>query len=252
MGTRLEGKTALITGAGTGIGRACALAFVREGARVALMGRRRVLLEDVARGIGAETLVIAGDVTRLDDVRRAVAETVSRFGGLNVLVNNAGVLFTGTAESHTEEEWDQTYDLNVKAVWRLSREVLPHMRRAGGGSIINLSSILGVIGVSNRVAYGASKGAVTMMTKCMALDHAEENIRVNCICPAVVETELAMEIIAKSPDPAALRQKRIAQHPLGRLGRPEDVAMCAVYLASDESSWVTGGEFPVDGGYTAQ
>ena len=248
---RLQDKIALITGAGTGIGRACAMAFAWEGAKVALMGRRREPLEAVAREIGEKALVVPGDLGDPEQIAPVVDDTVRHFGGLNVLVNNAGVLIAGKAESHTEEEWDQTFDVNVKGMWLLSRAVLPHMRKAGGGSIINLSSVLGLVGASNRVAYAASKGAVTMMTKAMALDHAHEHIRVNCICPGIVETEMVADFVRKAPNPEQARKQRINLHPLGRFGQPEDIAACAVFLASDESSWMTGVALPVDGGYTS-
>ncbi|MCU1307161.1 MAG: short-chain dehydrogenase/reductase [Acidobacteriaceae bacterium] len=250
-GKRLSGKIAIVTGAGSGIGRACAIAFVREGARVALVGRRRIPLEEVAREIGSAAFVCPGDVSDKNDIERIVRETVAHFGGLNVLVNNAGKLVAGTAESHTEEEWDATQNTNVRGVWLLSKAVLPHMRKSGGGSIINISSVLGLVGAKNRVAYAASKGAVTLMSKAMALDHAPENIRVNAICPGIVETELVSQFITNAPDPEAARKHRVALHPMGRFGKPEDIAYCAVYLASDECAWVTGAAFPVDGGYSA-
>lgn len=248
---RLKDKVALVTGAGTGIGEAIATAYVREGARVALMGRRREPLEKVAAAFGDSALVVTGDVAVSADCERAVAQTVKKFGALHVLVNNAGVLYPGTAESHTEAEFDETYRINVKGLWLMCRAAIPHLRAAGGGSIVNLSSVAGLMGIANRVAYGASKGAVTIMTKSMAADLASEQIRVNCICPAVVETELVADIIRKAPDPEAVRKVRVALHPLRRFGQPEDIAGCAVYLASDESSWVTGAAFPIDGGYTA-
>lgn len=249
--SRLADKVALITGAGSGIGRACALAFAREGARVALMGRRHERLEETAAQIGGDALVVAGDLASKDDIARAVGDAVARFGGLQVLVNNAAVLLPGTAESHTEAEWDESFNVNVRGLWLMSRAVLPHLRRAGGGSIVNISSVLGLVGARNRVAYSASKGAVTLLTKAMALDHAAEQIRVNCICPGIVETELVADFVRKAPDPEAAYRARQALHPLGRFGRPEDIAACAVFLASDESSWMTGAAIPVDGGYTA-
>jgi NAD(P)-dependent dehydrogenase (short-subunit alcohol dehydrogenase family) len=249
---RLKHKVALITGAGSGIGRAIALAFAREGAQVALVGRREDRLGSVVREIGSgHALALPGDITGARIAQAAVARTVKRFGGLNVLVNNAGLLIPGTAESHTEEEWDQTFSVNVRALWLVCRAALPRMRAAGGGSIINISSVLGLMGAKNRVAYAASKGAVTLLTRAMALDHAQENIRVNCICPGIVETEMVADFILKAPDPEAARRQRVGLHPLGRFGKPEDVAAMAVYLASDESSWVTGAALPVDGGYTA-
>lgn len=249
---RLTGKIALITGGGTGIGRAIALAFSREGAKVALMGRRPDPLIKTAREIGAAALVVTGDLSRKEDIGAAIAATIARFGGINVLVNNGGVLYVGTAETQTEQQWDETFNVNVKGLWLMTRAVLPHMRKAGGGSIINMSSVLGLVGFANRAAYAASKGAVTLLTKSMAMDHAHENIRVNCICPAVVETDLINNFINNAPDPAQARAERIAMHPMKRFGTPEDIAACAVFLAGDESKWTTGAAIPVDGGYTAR
>ena len=247
---RLSGKTALITGAGSGIGRACALAFAREGARVALVGRRKDRLEKVAKEMG-DAEVFSADISNKEKVDLLVNQASARLGSLNILLNNAGVLLPGTAESISEEDWDRTFEVNVRGLWLLSRAVLSHMRKAGGGSIINMSSVLGLVGARNRAAYSASKGAVTMLTKCMALDHAADKIRVNCICPAFVETELTSDFITNAPDPAAALRDRINLHPIGRLGQPQDVAGMAIYLASDESSWVTGAAFTVDGGFTA-
>jgi len=247
---RLSGKTALITGAGSGIGRACALAFAREGARVALVGRRKDRLEKVAKEMG-DAEVFSADISNKEKVDLLVNQASARLGSLNILLNNAGVLLPGTAESVSDGDWDRTFEVNVRGLWLLSRAVLPHMRKAGGGSIINMSSVLGLVGARNRAAYSASKGAVTMLTKCMALDHAADKIRVNCICPAFVETELTSDFITNAPDPAAALRDRINLHPIGRLGQPQDVAGMAIYLASDESSWVTGAAFTVDGGFTA-
>jgi len=251
MSSRLKGKVAIITGAGSGIGRACALAFARQGARVALVGRRRDHLDAVAREIGDAALVLSADVSKKDDIERVVESTVSHFGSLNVLLNNAGVLHIGTAEQITEAQWDETFNINVRGPWLLSRAVLPAMRKAGGGSIINMASVLGINGAPNRASYAPSKGAVVLLTKCMAIDHGHENIRVNAICPSFVETDLTSAVINKAPDPKSVRTERIKVHPIGRLGKPEDIAGLAVYLASDESSWVTGAVFPVDGGYLA-
>jgi NAD(P)-dependent dehydrogenase (short-subunit alcohol dehydrogenase family) len=251
MNSRLAGKIAMVTGAGSGIGRACALALASEGARVALIGRRKDRLEAVAREIGNNALVVAADVSKKPDIGLIVERIAAHFGGLNVLVNNAGVLHPGTVEQVTEQQWDETFNVNVRGVWLLSRAVLPQLRKAGGGSIINIASVLGINGVRNRACYAPSKGAVVLLTKCMAIDHGHENIRVNAICPAFVETELTAAVLREAADPEAMRRERISAHPIGRLGQPEDIAGMAVYLASDESSWVTGAVFPVDGGYLA-
>ena len=251
MSSRLQGKIAIVTGAGTGIGRACALAMAREGAYLALVGRRQEKLQQLAREIGASALVIAADVSKKSDVEDVVARTVAKFGGINVLLNNAGVLHVGNVEQITEHQWDDTFNTNVRGLWLMSRAVLPHMRNARGGSIVNMASMLGVDGARNRAAYAPSKGAVVLLTKSMAIDHGHENIRVNAICPSFVETDLTAAVISRRPTPAAIRRERTAAHPIGRLGRPEDIAGMAVYLASDESSWVTGAIFPVDGGYLA-
>lgn len=251
MSERVAGKIGIVTGAGSGIGRACAIALAREGARVALVGRRKDRVEEVAHEIGDRAFAITADISQTAAIAGLIEETVSRFGGLNFLLNNAGVLHVGNAEQITEDQWEQTFNLNVRAVWLLSRASLPHMRNAGGGSIMNVASTLGVVGARNRTAYAPSKGAVILLTKSMAIDHGHENIRVNAICPSFVETELTERILSQASDPAAVRRERTAAHPIGRLGRPEDIAGLTVYLASDESSWVTGAVLPVDGGYLA-
>ena len=248
---RLKDKVAIITGAGSGIGRACAIAFAREGAKVVLVGRTAKKLELVANEIGPAALIHAGNVSKKSDNQAVVQAAVSHFGGLHILVNNAAALLAGTAESHTEAEWDETFDTNVRGAWHLSRAAIPHIRKAGGGSIINIGSALSLVGARNRVAYAASKGAVLLMTRSMALDHGADQIRVNCICPGIVETELVEKFISQAPDPEAMRKQRVGLHPIGRFGKPEDIAPLLVYLASDESAWVTGAAFPVDGGYTA-
>jgi len=252
--TRLSGKVALITGGGTGIGRAIALAFAREGASVTVAGRRLEKLREVISEIqkhGGAGLAMECDVTRAREVERAVEGTVERFGRLNVLVNNAGALHLSTVEAISEEDWDRLMTVNVKGPFLMSRAVLPEFRKCGGGVIVNIGSVLGLYAVKERAAYCASKGGVTMLTKAMALDHAHENVRVNCICPSIVETELVKGVFDESERGQALRKARIATIPLGRIGQPADVAEMAVFLASEESSWLTGAAIPLDGGISA-
>jgi meso-butanediol dehydrogenase / (S,S)-butanediol dehydrogenase / diacetyl reductase len=252
--TRLAGQVALITGGGTGIGRAMALAFAREGAKVAVAGRRKDKLQNVAEEIaaaGGEALAVECDVTLSADAERAVREAVERFGALHTLVNNAGTHSDATMEGISEADWERVMGINLKGPFLMSRAALPALRGAGGGSIINTGSILGLVAMKSRAAYCASKGGLTMLTKAMALDHAHENIRVNCICPALVETDMVAALFPATAEGRALREARAASIPLGRLGKPTDVAELAVYLASSESSWLTGVAIPLDGGLSA-
>jgi len=252
--TRLSGKMALITGGGTGIGRAIALAFAQEGASVTVAGRRLEKLREVISEVqkqGGAGLAMECDVSRAKDVERAVKGTVERFGRLNVLVNNAGTLHVSTVEGISEEEWDRVMAVNTKGPFLTSRAVLPEFRKCGGGAIVNIGSVLGLVAMKDRAAYCASKGGVTMLTKAMAIDHGHENIRVNCICPSIVETELVKGLFDASEQGEARRKARLSLIPLGRFGQPMDVAEMAVFLASDESSWLTGAAIPLDGGLTA-
>lgn len=252
--TRLAGKVALVTGGGTGIGKAIALAFAREGAKVAVVGRRREKLHETVQEMekqGADGLAIAGDVSNSRDSERAVHEAAKNFGKLNVVVNNAGVLHVATIEGTSEEEWDRLIRINLKGPFLMCRAALPEFRKAGGGAIVNVGSILGLVAMKDRAAYCASKGGVTLLTKAMALDHAHDRVRVNCICPSIVETELVHGLFAASEEGKVARAGRVSQIPLGRMGKPEDVAEMAVFLASEEASWLTGAAIPLDGGLSA-
>ena len=252
--TRLAGKSALITGGGTGIGQAMALAFAREGAQVAIAGRRKSKLEETIRLIqdtGCSALALECDVTKATDTIRAVKSAEDAFGKLNILVNNAGALSVSTVETIAEDDWDDVMAANIKGPFLMSRAALPAMRRAGGGSIINVGSVLGIVAIRDRAAYCASKGAVSMLTRAMALDHAHDQIRVNCLCPSIVESDMTRNLFAETEAGRQARESRLASIPLGRFGKPDDIAGLAVFLASDESSWMTGTVIPVDGGVTA-
>jgi NAD(P)-dependent dehydrogenase (short-subunit alcohol dehydrogenase family) len=253
---RLAGKVAFITGGGTGIGRACARVFASQGASVAVAGRRPEPLQDAVReiaasGAGARALALACDVTQRRSVEDAISRTVHEFGRLNTIVNNAGAVIVATAEETSDADWHRLLDVNLTGTFLVSRAALPALRNSGGGSIINIGSILGLVARRQRAAYCAAKSGVTGLTKAMALDHAHENIRVNCICPSIIATELGLTSMAKAPDPAAERRRRESEIPLGRLGTPDDVAHLAAFLASDDSSWITGAALPLDGGHSA-
>ncbi len=251
---RLSGKVALITGGGTGIGRACARAFAREGALVAVAGRRKEPPDTVAREIelaGGKALALSCDVTETTSVAAALSQTEQHFGRLDTIVNNAGAVVVATAEHTSDQDWEVVLAVNLTGTFLVSRAALPALRRARGGSIVNIGSVLGLVARRERAAYCAAKAGVCGLTRAMAIDHARDKIRVNCICPTIVETQLGMESIRQAPNAEAEIQRRISEIPLGRMGTPEDVALMAVYLASDEASWVTGASLPLDGGVTA-
>jgi NAD(P)-dependent dehydrogenase (short-subunit alcohol dehydrogenase family) len=251
---RLSGKVAFITGGGTGIGRAIALAFAREGAQVAIAGRRTPPIEAVMFEItstGGKALAVGCDVANRASVEAALAQTVEHFSRINVIVNNAGAVVVADVVGTSDEDWDHLLAVNLTGTFYVSRAALPLLVKAGGGSIVNIGSVLGVVARKQRAAYCAAKAGVTGLTKAMALDHAHQNIRVNCICPSIVETELGLASIANAPDPEEERKRRVAGIPLGRMGKPEDVAEMAIYLASDESAWVTGAAMILDGGLTS-
>jgi NAD(P)-dependent dehydrogenase (short-subunit alcohol dehydrogenase family) len=254
---RLEGKVALISGGARGQGAVEARLFAQEGAQVVIGD----LLEDEGKQVeaeintsGGECLFVRLDVTSEDDWQEAIAAAVARFGKLNVLVNNAGIGSTRTPDGEsiaidqlTESQWDRVLDVNAKGVFLGTKVAIPVMRQAGGGSIVNISSIAGLVG-GQTTAYGASKGAVRLFTKATATQYARDGIRANSVHPGVIETAMTDRMLSTE----AGRQSAMARHPLGRLGRAEDVAYGVLYLASDESSFVTGSELVIDGGLTAQ
>jgi NAD(P)-dependent dehydrogenase (short-subunit alcohol dehydrogenase family) len=228
--------------------------FAAEDAQVAVAGRRKEPLEAVVREIqaaGGKALAVTCDVVIRREVEAAISSVVQHFGRLDTVVNNAGAVVVATAEETSDEDWSRVLAINLTGTFQVSRAAIPILRKSGGGSIVNIGSYLGIVGRQSRAAYCAAKAGVGGLTRAMALDHAKDKIRVNCVCPAIVETEMSLLFLSKAADPEAARKQRLAELPLGRFGKPEDVALMALYLASDESSWVTGTVFPIDGGQTA-
>ena len=251
----LQDKIALVTGAASGIGEAIAHCYSRAGARVYVADRDETAACRVAEAIccqGGNAAACPVDVGSAISCSEAAARVLATHpGGIDILVNNAGVGHVGTILETDEAAMDRLYTVNVKGAYFLSRLFLPKMVERRDGSIIHLASIGGVVGVKDRFAYCMSKFAVVGMTKAMALDHAESNVRVNCICPARVETPFVQARIAEYPDPAKAYAQMTATQPVGRMARPEEIAAAALYLASDEAAFVTGSEFVIDGGFSA-
>ena len=255
MSGRLADKVALITGAGGGQGRAAAVMFAQEGAKVIVTdikvegGNETV---ELVKAAGGEAVFQETDVSKASDIQAAVDCAVKTYDGLHVMYNNAAVLHKNdTTVTNLEEDlWDLVIDVNLKGIYLGCKYAIPEMTEAGGGSIINVSSLAGILGVGNVHAYTAAKGGVVSLTKAIATAYASKNIRCNVMCPGAVDTPMMAHVL-RSSNPKRL--ERVAKsHPLGRVGTPEDVASMGLFLASDESSWVTGSVFTVDGGYAAQ
>ncbi|MBH0190466.1 MAG: SDR family oxidoreductase [Nitrospira sp.] len=247
---RLAGKVALVTGGNAGIGEAIAKSFVREGAAVAITGRRQEELDRVVREIGPHSgrvIALAGSVT--DDVhaRSAVAEVVQRFGAVDILINNAGVGEFGRRLHELDDEtWARVLDVNLTGVFRMTRAAIPEMLKQGRGAIVNISSIASLVGIPYLPVYAASKGALDALTRAIAIDYASDGIRCNVVNPGLIATPMAAPLMANPEqlDPI------LAHYPIRRPGKPEEVAAMVLYLASDEAAWVTGGTFTIDGGMT--
>jgi NAD(P)-dependent dehydrogenase (short-subunit alcohol dehydrogenase family) len=252
---RLEGKICIVTGGGSGIGRATCLLFAKEGARVAVADKRKEAADAVAAECAAEgapALALAVDVAKDVDCGRMIEETVKRFGRLDVLVNNAGYGFAGTVVDTDERAWDDLMAVNVRGVFLCSKHAIPAMAANGGGAIVNTASVVAAVGIRNRAAYCASKGAVAALTRAIAIDHVAEGIRCNAVAPGTIDTPYFDEILRKSPVAADSRKALEARQLLGRLGTPEEIAAGILFLASDESRFATGSILTLDGGMTAQ
>lgn len=249
---RLKGRICLVTGGGSGIGRATCDVFAREGAVLSIADKNAAAAQATAEQCGgADALVVEVDMGRPADVRRMVAQTVERFGRIDVLVNNAGYGFAGSVVDTAEEDWEALMAVNVTGVFVACRSTIPVMARQGGGVIVNVASVVASVGIANRAAYCASKGAVAALTRAMAIDHVGENIRVNAIAPGTIHSAYFDEILARSDDPDALLKGLEDRQAMKRLGRPAEIADGILYLASDESSFCTGTILTVDGGMTA-
>ena len=247
---RFEKQVALVTGASSGIGKATALGFAREGARVTLLARREEILKELVSAIeaqGGEAVAVAGDVTQLEDRVRAIDDTVSAFGGLDVLVNAAGIIGFGTIENTTLEAWQEMFDINVVSVFHLTQLALPHLK-ARKGNVVIVSSVTGPRSFPGVLAYCASKSAVDQLTRCAALELADQGIRVNAINPGVVVSNLHRAGGLDEDKYGAFLEHSKTTHPLGRVGNPEEVSDLILFLASNDAGWITGATVPIDGG----
>jgi NAD(P)-dependent dehydrogenase (short-subunit alcohol dehydrogenase family) len=248
----LKGKVAIVTGAAKGIGKGCAMVLAQAGASVAIADLDEAAgraLADELTSAGSAALAVKCDVSNSGDVRALIESVVAHFGGLDILVNNAGYHISKNIEVTSEQEWDYILRNNLKSVFLCSKYAIPHLRERRG-CIVNMSSMVGLVGQTNAGAYSASKGGIIAMTKGMALDFAKDGIRVNCICPGWVQTPLVEDWFGQQPDPDAARKYIYGVHPLGRIATPEEVGRAALFLASDAAAFVTGVALPVDGALT--
>ena len=244
---RLKDKTAIITGGGSGIGLATARAFCKEGAKVILFGRRKEKLISAADELGDSVLIVQGDMTHNDDLDQLINKTLNNFKGIDILVNSAGLYNGAPLHEISDSQWDGIMDINIRSIFQLTRRVLPIMMTQKSGSIVHISSILGLIAVPQVAAYNVSKGALNQFSRSIAVEYGSYGIRSNSICPGLIETDMTADLMKD----ASLMQEWSKEYPIGRFGKPEDVASACLFLASDESSFITGTVLPVDGGFTA-
>jgi NAD(P)-dependent dehydrogenase (short-subunit alcohol dehydrogenase family) len=249
---RLEGKRAIITGAGAGIGRSIALRFAEEGARVAVADVDEEAAKRVASEIDGEALARRTNVARAGEVEALVADVVEAWGGLDVMVNNAGIGVAATVVSTTEDDYERVMDVCVRGTLLGMKYAIPAIRESGGGSVINMSSVAALVGITDRAVYSAAKGAILSLTRAAAVDHVEEGVRVNCIAPGTVDTPWIDRITSGYDDPEQARANMQARQPHNRFVTPEEIAAMAAYLASDESASCIGACMVVDGGVTAR
>lgn len=251
---KLKGKVAIITGAGSGIGRASALLFAVEGAKVVVADLVAAAGEETVAEIkkdGGEAIFVQVDVAQAAQVEKMVQVAVETYGRLDVLFNNAGLTIPASVTEASEEIWTRSIEVNLKGVMLGCKYAIPELQKVGGGSIVNTASMLGLVASPRQAPYSAAKGGVVLLTKQVAIDYARDNIRCNCICPSEVDTPMHRKFITESPDPEATRKRLLERIPLNRVAHPDELASVALFLACDDSSYITGVALPVDGGLTA-
>ena len=244
----LKGKIAIITGGGSGIGLECAKLFSENGANVVIFGRRKSRLEKAIKEIGGSSISIQGDITQEKDIKELINTSINKFSRIDILVNNAGTSSSAVTHKMEDSHWDSIMDINLKGIFRLSKELLPYMLEQKKGNFIHISSIYGLIGFQGYSGYGVSKAALAQFSKSIAIEYGPHGIRSNTISPGIIETNMTAAIRRDNQ----LEKNLLKGYPLGRFGLPRDVANACLFLASDQSSFITGVNLPVDGGYTAQ
>lgn len=244
---RLTNKTAIITGGGTGIGRACAEIFSREGANVAIFGRRKDRLEATMEKIQDNIIAVQGDVTREDDIDTLINNTLQAFGKIDILVNNAGIFSSVSLHEMGDPYWDEMMNVNLRSVFQLTRKVLGFMMEQKSGNFIHIASILGMVAAPQTAAYNTSKAGLIQLSQSIAVEYGPHGIRSNAVCPGLIATEMTADLMSNRD----LMKEWSKDYPIGRFGVPEDVAGACLFLASEESSFITGAVLPVDGGFTA-